>query len=121
MPWGDERLHAAEHLGIDDSSAAVAVARRGEGGGEIIAEKTNVGGVGGVGHMQRGAGAVAAEGRCLHRRKIDVAQVESVRRGEPGNEAFEVLGVVELACRSRPAQKSLIRSMPLRTRTVMCR
>jgi hypothetical protein len=40
--------------------------------------------VGGVGHMQRAAGAVAAEGRCLHRRKIDVAQVESVRRGEPG-------------------------------------
>ena len=39
----------------------------------------------------------------------------------PANEAFEVLGVVELACRSRPAQKSLIRSMPLRTRTVMCR
>jgi hypothetical protein len=82
--WSDERLHASEHRGIDHRRAAVTVARRGEGGGEIIAEKTNVGGVGGVGHMQRAAGAVAAEGRCLHRRKIDVAQVESVRRGEPG-------------------------------------
>ena len=77
-------LFIPSYLGIDDIGAAVAVARRGEGGGEIIAEKTNVGGVGGVGHMQRAAGAVAAEGRCLHRRKIDVAQVESVRRGEPG-------------------------------------
>jgi hypothetical protein len=47
---GDERLHAAEHLRIDDIGAAMAIGGRGEGRGEIVAEKRDVGGVGAVGH-----------------------------------------------------------------------
>lgn len=75
---------------IDDRGAAVAIAGGDEGGGEIVAQQCDVGGMAAVGDGKRTArgGCIVEAGR-LEGGKIDVGQIEDVVRCHSGDRAGE--------------------------------
>src|SRR5262249_11448531 len=93
--WAGEGLIERAHR-VDDIGPAVAVARRDEGGGEVIALQSDLGGVRAVADSECPARASARIGWALDRGETDVSQVESILSGHAGNGARKARRLIQL-------------------------
>src|SRR5262245_10574876 len=81
---------------IDDIGPAVAVARRDEGGGELIAHQSDLGVMRAIADTECPARACARIGWALDRGETDVSQVESILSGHAGNGARKARRLIQL-------------------------
>src|SRR5262249_37470991 len=80
----------------DDIGPAVAVARRNEDGGEVIAAQSDLGVMRAVADTECPARARARIGWAPDRGETDVSQVESILSGHAGNRARKARRLIQL-------------------------
>ena len=74
----------------------MAVARRDEGGGEVIAQQSDLGVMLAIADTECPARACAQIGWALDRGETDVSQVESILSGHAGNRAQKARRLIQL-------------------------